>query len=94
LDVEFPDGGANDLAVLKPVNPIPVATFESASNVDSCIFSGALLNEPDVPVTVTGGCSDQQPFEVTFFPPGTDVIFPIFAEFFGEKIGVIYSKQS
>ena len=64
LIVGFPDGGDDDSAILKSVNPIPIGSHEAAIDVDPCIYIGYLLNDPEVTVTLTGGCSLEDSFEV------------------------------
>jgi len=64
LEIKFPDGGEKDYAILEPYNPIPKRAYERAEDVDKCIFQGKLKNEPDVHVTVTGGCPRDEMFEV------------------------------
>jgi hypothetical protein len=64
LIIGFPDGGSDDSAILKPVNPIPIDPNELGTFVDSCIFIGFLLNDPEVTVTLTG-CPFQYNFEVS-----------------------------
>ena len=59
----FPDG-ATDSAILRPINPFPKLDTETDSSIDSCIFSGYLKNEPNVAVSLTGGCPNEDSFEV------------------------------
>jgi hypothetical protein len=60
----FPDGGDDDAALLKRVNPIPLGWDEKESDLDGCIFIGNLRDESDVAVTLTGGCPFERKFEV------------------------------
>jgi hypothetical protein len=66
LNIRFPDGDSDDVALLKRVNPIPVRSGETEADVDSCIFIGNLRDENDVTVTVTGdrGCLIDNNFKV------------------------------
>ena len=58
------------MAVLQRFNPIPIEGDESRSEVDDvdgvdeCIFRGFLRNEPTAEVVVTGGCPDDNTFDV------------------------------
>ena len=63
LRITFPDGGEDDVAVLKEYNPIPMGPSERSSDVDRCIYSGILGNEKDVDVTLTG-CAMSDNFQV------------------------------
>jgi hypothetical protein len=63
LIIHFPDGGANDAALLNWFNPIPA---EHHGTVDDCIFMGHLRDER-VAVTLTGGCPFSNTFEVRYF---------------------------
>ena len=65
-DKRFSDGGDDDAALLKRVNPIPLGSSESESDLDGCIFIGNLRDESDVAVTITGGCPFENNFEVRF----------------------------
>ena len=62
MAIHFHDGRPDDIALLKLFNPIPKGANEDEESIDKCIFSGKLLLEKDVSVTLTGGC----PFEDTF----------------------------
>ena len=64
LRIQFPDGGADDFAVLRQYNPIPRGPLEREEEMDSCIFEGFLLNERASVVTVTG-CPNSRKFEVS-----------------------------
>ena len=66
LNIRFPDGGSDDVALLKRVNPIPVRSGELEADVGPCIFIGNLRDENDVTVTVTGagGCLNDNNFKV------------------------------
>ena len=64
LNVVFPDSGVADVAVLTFSNPIPPQAGELDDDVDGCIFSGFLRDEPDSLVTLTGGCPFEDTFEV------------------------------
>ena len=64
LRVRFPDGAADDLAVLAAYNPIPQGLMEREEEMDACIFQGYLLGEPDSSVTVTG-CPFTDNFQVS-----------------------------
>lgn len=66
LNVEFPDSDIIDVAILMPANPIPKQADEREEDVDRCIFSGFLRDEPDSLVTLTGGCPFEDSFEVSF----------------------------
>jgi hypothetical protein len=66
LRIRFPDGDKDDVALLKRVNPIPVVSGETEADVDPCIFIGNLRDESDVTVTLTGGCPNENNFEVKF----------------------------
>ncbi len=63
LIIHFPDGGANDSALLNWFNPIPAEDHET---VDKCIFRGQLRDE-NVAVNLTGGCPFSNSFEVRYF---------------------------
>ena len=63
LRIRFPDGGDDDIALLKPFNPIPLGLNERAEDVDSCIFHGFLQKEKATYVTVTG-CPESNNFQV------------------------------
>ena len=64
LNIYFNDGKKNDSILLARYNPIPLEDFETQAEVDQCIFNGYLKDEPDVYVTLTGGCPFDQNFEV------------------------------
>ena len=63
LKVTFPDGSKDDLAVLRPYNPVPLGSNERAEDVDSCIYDGFLQDEKSVYVTLTG-CANSDKFQV------------------------------
>ena len=56
--------GANDVAILKQINPIRRRPDEREEDVDSCIFDGFLQDESKVYVTLTGGCPFEDSFDV------------------------------
>jgi len=64
LSVDFHDGQPGDVVVLKSHNPLPVQKYEKESDVDKCIFVGHLRDEPDVYVSLTGGCPFEGKFEI------------------------------
>jgi len=64
LRIRFPDGGADDFAVLKVFNPIPQGPLERAEEIDSCIFEGHLQNEKDAFIALTG-CPNSDNFLVS-----------------------------
>jgi hypothetical protein len=66
LAIHFHDGKPDDIALLKRINPIPKGVNEDEDSIDKCIFSGKLLLEKDVQVTMTGGCPFEDSFEVLF----------------------------
>ena len=66
LNVVFPDSDITDIAILSPANPIPRQAEELDQDVDNCIFSGFLRDEPDSVITLTGGCPFEDSFEVIF----------------------------
>jgi len=49
---------------LKSFNPLPIQKGEKESEIDKCIFVGHLRDEPDVYVSLTGGCPFEEKFEV------------------------------
>ena len=65
LSVDFHDGTAADVAVLKQINPIARRPHEKEEDIDQCIFDGFLKNEDKVYVTLTGGCPFEDTFQVT-----------------------------
>ena len=65
LLVNFHDGKANDVAILKQFNPIAKQANESEDNIDKCIFNGNLRDDPKVYVTLTGGCPFESNFDVS-----------------------------
>ena len=66
--IYFPDGGSNDVAILKLTIPIPSANVvdDNAGKIDHCIFHGHLRDEIDVAVSVNG-CPGTNTFEVMLF---------------------------
>ena len=64
LNVDFFDGKKSDSILLTRYNPIPLEDFEKDGDVDHCIFNGYLKDDPDVYVTLTGGCPFDDNFEV------------------------------
>ncbi len=63
LQIDFHDGGNEDVAVLSPFNPIPQGPTEHSEDIDPCIYQGYLKNEKDVHVTLTG-CPQTKSFQV------------------------------
>lgn len=61
LWITFPDGGPDDVAILQHFNPI---LEPNATNVDDCIFHGALKNESEVRVALNG-CPLSKSFQVS-----------------------------
>jgi hypothetical protein len=55
--------GHEDVAVLKPFNPIPQVASEREEEIDPCIFEGFLRNEKDSMITLTG-CPLTDTFQV------------------------------
>ena len=66
LNVIFPDSDITDIAILSPANPIPRQAEELDQDVDNCIFTGFLRDEPDSVITLTGGCPFEDSYEVIF----------------------------
>ena len=66
LAIHFNDGKPDDIALLKRYNPIPMQPGEREEDVDKCIFTGNLLYEHNVVVTLTGGCPFELSFDVSF----------------------------
>ena len=64
LAIHFHDGKPDDIAILKRFNPFPKRADETEESIDQCIFTGYLLFENDVNVTLTGGCPFEDSFEV------------------------------
>ncbi len=65
LQIDFHDGGVEDVALLSPFNPIPQGPTERSEEIDPCIYEGYLKNEKDVYVTLTG-CPLSESFQVGF----------------------------
>ena len=65
LAVDFHDGKPDDVAILKQFNPIPMQAHEREEDIDNCIFNGHLRDEPNVHVTLTGGCPFDKNFDVS-----------------------------
>jgi hypothetical protein len=63
LQIDFHDGGVEDVALLSPFNPIPQGPTERSEEIDPCIYDGYLQNEKDVYVTLTG-CPLSESFQV------------------------------
>ena len=64
IQIGFPDGGPNDLALLKP--SIPSFSSDIVDNNDTgCIFHGHLRDDTDVEVFVSG-CPEENSFQVVF----------------------------
>ena len=62
MNIDFPDGGPDDVAVLKQSIPI----YSSEANEDKeedCIYHGYLRDENDVAVSLNG-CPGSNTFEV------------------------------
>ena len=66
LGINFNDGKPDDVAFLERHNPIPRQPNERDEDIDQCIFKGVLLHEPNVLVSLTGGCPFEDSFEVSF----------------------------
>lgn len=63
LIITFPDDGPEDFAILKHSNPIPKTNGTGDEDpIDDCIYTGYLMNERDVPITVVG-CALGNTFE-------------------------------
>ena len=58
--------------MLQHFDPVEMGEDETESNIDRCIFTGFLRDEPQVRVTLTGGC----PFETSFEVSGRGLWFP------------------
>ena len=65
LSINFNDGGASDVAILKQINPIRRQPGEREEDIDSCIFDGFLQDESKVYITLTGGCTFEDTFDVS-----------------------------
>ena len=63
LQIDFHDGGIDDIALLSPFNPIPQGPTERSEEIDPCIYDGYLQNEKEVYVTLTG-CPMSESFQV------------------------------
>jgi hypothetical protein len=64
LAVDFHDGNPVDVVNLKKFNPFPRQAAEKKDNIDECIFTGRLRDDPDVYVTLTGGCPFDNSFDI------------------------------
>jgi hypothetical protein len=62
LKIRFPDGGSDEIVLLRKFNPIPVGANERAESVDECIYKGFLSQEKSH-VTITG-CAKSDNFQV------------------------------
>ena len=60
--LEINHGEERHAVILHPYNPV---SFEVKSEVNPCIFKGALEMEPTTEVLVTGGCPGSDNFEVS-----------------------------
>ena len=64
IQIGFPDGGPNDLALLTP--SIPSFSSDIVDKNDTgCIFHGYLRDDTDVEVFVSG-CPEENSFQVAF----------------------------
>jgi len=64
IQIGFPDGGPNDVALLTP--SIPSLSSDIMENNDTgCIFHGHLQNDTDVEVFVSG-CPEENSFQIAF----------------------------
>ena len=66
LCISFPDGGRNDLAILKPSIPTLLSDAvddQEQEDTDDCIFHGHLRDEKQVAVYLSG-CPGNNTFEV------------------------------
>ena len=64
IRIGFPDGGPNDVALLKP--SIPSFSSDIVDKNDTgCIFHGHLRDDTDVEVFVSG-CPEENSFQVVF----------------------------
>ena len=62
IEIGFPDGGPNDVALLTP--SIPISSSDIMDKNDTrCIFHGHLQNDTDVEVFVSG-CPEEDSFQV------------------------------
>ena len=64
IQIGFPDGGPNDVALLTPSIPI-LSSDIMDKNDPGCIFHGHLQNDTDVEVFVSG-CPEKNSFQVVF----------------------------
>ncbi len=64
LRIKFPDNAEDDFAVLKPFQFESEQPEQAQNDPKSCIFSGNLLHDSSVLVTVAGGCPNDNSFEV------------------------------
>ena len=71
IQIGFPDGGPNDVALLTP--SIPSLSSDIMENNDTgCIFHGHLRNDTDVEVFVSG-CPEENSFQVVFYYIGINM---------------------
>ena len=64
IQIGFPDGGPNDVALLTPSIP-SLSSDIMDKNDTGCIFHGHLQNDTDVEVFVSG-CPEENSFQVVF----------------------------
>jgi len=64
IQIGFPDGGPNDVALLTPSIPI-LSSDIMDKNDTGCIFHGHLQNDTDVEVFVSG-CPEENSFQIAF----------------------------
>jgi len=62
LKIGFSDGGIDDFAVLEPFG---ANSRQFETDPKNCIFSGYLLEDSNVSVTIAGGCPFDDSFEVS-----------------------------
>ena len=65
MNIDFPDGGPDDVAVLKPSIPIYSSEANEDKEVD-CIYHGYLRDENNVAVSLNG-CPGSDTFEVDWY---------------------------
>ena len=63
MNIDFPDGGPDDVAVLKPSIPIYSSEAIEENKEPDCIYHGRLRDENDVAVSLNG-CPGSDIFEV------------------------------
>ena len=73
LAVNFHDGKPEDVVNFQKFNPFVRQAEEKEGNIDECIFTGHLRDEPDVYVTLTGGCPFDNTFDVSVLRLELDV---------------------